>query len=33
MESIYYYFLCSVEFNAFEEWNGHLNVSFFIFLH
>ena len=31
MDSIYYCFLCGAEFNTSEEWNAHLNVSFFYF--
>ena len=33
MDSIYYWFLCDVEFNTSEEWNAHLNVrsQFLIF--
>ena len=30
MDSIYYSFLCDAEFNTSEEWNAHLNVSFFL---
>ena len=30
MDLIYYCFLCGAEFNISEEWNAHLNVSFYI---
>ena len=32
MDSIYYCLLRDAEFNIAEEWNAHLNASFFIFL-
>ena len=31
MDSIYYCFLCDTESNTTEEWNAHVNVSFYIF--
>ena len=31
MDSIYYCFLFDAEFNFSEEWNAHVNVSFFVF--
>ena len=33
MDSVYYWLLYDAEFNVSEEWNAHLNVSFFLFFY